>query len=341
VFCGNCTQANGKEKKLTLAFEPFRPLQHSLYKCGAQFHTKLLRDQLSESDTWGFIVIDGQGASFHTLSGSSSATLFKWDNVSLPKKHGRGGQSKQRFERIREQKRGWFLSKVTELALQHFIDPSTTLPNVAGLIVAGCADLKVELLDHLDQRLSKIVVCVIDVQYGGEAGFHQAIKLTEDKLSDMKFVREQKTVGRFFETIAQDGLYCIGVLDTMYALESGTVETVLVWDHLEHIRVELKSNVSGIKKVVFLLPDQQLEGGEWEVVCSDPLLDWMLDNYSNFGAALEFISDQSSVGNQFVRGFGGFGAFLRFEIPLPSQTEGDEDNLDAEPESDQEYEYEW
>jgi len=208
----------------------------------------MLRDQLAESDTWGFMIIDGQGASFHTLTGRDSNTLYKWDNVSLPKKHGRGGQSKQRFERIREQKRGWFISEVAEMALLHFIDSNTTLPNVAGLVVGGCADLKNELVEALDQRLAKIVACVVDVQYGGQAGFQQAIKLTEDRLSDMKFVREQKAVSKLFEYIAKDGKYCIGFQDTMYALEAGTVDSLLVWDKLEHMRSELKSTSTSAKK---------------------------------------------------------------------------------------------
>jgi len=282
---------------------------------------------------------DGQGTSFHTLTGRSSQTLYKWENVTLPKKHGRGGQSKQRFERIREQKRGWYLSKVAEMAVLHFINSSTNLPTVAGIVIGGCADLKQELVAHLDPRLSKIVVAVVDVQYGGDAGFNQAVKSSEEMLSDMKFVRERKAISRFFETIAQDRLYCIGVDDTMFALESGTVETLLVWDQLVHVRHELKSTVTGAKKMVYSLPDKIIEEacGEWELVSSEPLLDWILD-HRDFGAALEFVSDQSSVGNQFVTGFGGFGAFLRFEIPLPSQT--DEEHGEGS-DDEENYEYVW
>jgi len=291
----------------------------------------MLRDQLAESDTWGFIIIDGQGASFHSLTGRDYNTLYKWDNVSLPKKHGRGGQSKQRFERIREQKRGWFVSEVAEMALLHFINSSTTMPNVAGLVIGGCADLKHELAEALDQRLAKIVACVVDVQYGGQAGFQQAIKLTEDRLSDIKFVREQKAISKLFECIAKNGKYCIGFQDTMYALESGTVESLLVWDKLEHMRSELKSTTSTAKKVVYHVPDQQVMDttGEWELVSTEPLLDWILDHYKEFGAVIDFVSDQSSVGSQFAAGFGGMAGFLRFDIALPSQ----DDTLEEEPSS--------
>ena len=38
-----------------------------------------------------------------------------------------------------------------------------------------------------------------------------------------------------------------------------------------------------------------------------PLLDWFANNYTNFGATLEFVTDRSQEGNQFVKGFGGIG----------------------------------
>jgi len=225
------------------------------------------------------------------------------------------------------------------MALMHFIDPNTTLPNVVGFVVAGCADLKNELVEALDQRLAKIVACVVDVQYGGQPGFQQAIKLTEDRLADIKFVREQKAVSKLFEYIAKNGKYCIGFQDTMYALEAGTVETLLIWDQLPHMRTELKSNTTSAKKVVYHLPDQQVTeaNGEWDFASSEPILDWILDHYKEFGAAIEFVSDQSSVGNQFATGFGGVAGFLRFDIPLPSQSDDADEGKVEDDASDEEY----
>jgi len=148
-----------------------------------------------------------------------------------------------------------------------------------------------------------------------------------------------------FEYIAKNGKYSIGFQDTMYALESGTVETLLVWDQLPHMRTELKSNSTSAKKMVYHLPDQQVSeaSGEWEIASSEPLLDWMLDHYKDFGASVEFVSDRSSVGNQFATGFGGIAGFLRFDIPLPSQSEDvdeGEENADEEEDSS-DVEYTW
>lgn len=125
-----------------------------------------------------------------------------------------------RFARLREEKRHNYLRKVAELATQHFI--TNDRPNVQGLVLAGSANFKTELSqsDLFDQRLVPIILKIVDVSYGGENGFNQAISLAEDALSNVKFVHEKKLISKFFQEIALDtGMIVFGVEDTMKALE--------------------------------------------------------------------------------------------------------------------------
>ncbi len=43
--------------------------------------------------------------------------------------------------------------------------------------------------DMFDGRLAAIVLKVVDVSYGGENGFNQAIELAADTLSSVKFIQ--------------------------------------------------------------------------------------------------------------------------------------------------------
>ena len=63
------------------------------------------------TDRYGFIVMDGNGSLFGTLSGNTREVLHKF-TVDLPKKHGRGGQSALRFARLRMEKRHNYVRKV-------------------------------------------------------------------------------------------------------------------------------------------------------------------------------------------------------------------------------------
>ena len=104
IYCGEVITQEGKERKITIDFEPFKPIRTSLYLCDNKFHTEALTELLQDDSRFGFIVMDGNGCLFGTLSGNAREILTRFQ-VDLPKKHGRGGQSALRFARLREEKR--------------------------------------------------------------------------------------------------------------------------------------------------------------------------------------------------------------------------------------------
>ncbi len=323
VYCGTIVTDEGKEKKVNIDFEPFKPINTSLYLCDNKFHTEALTALLADDNRFGFIVMDGNGALFGTLQGNTRDVLHKF-TVDLPKKHGRGGQSALRFARLRMEKRHNYVRKVAETAVQLFI--SNDKPNISGLILAGSADFKTELSqsDMFDPRLQGKVIKLVDVSYGGENGFNQAIELAAESLANVKFIQEKKLIGRYFDQISQDtGKYCFGIDDTLRALEMGAVETLICWENLDVQRYVLKNHSTGEEKILHLSTEQEKDmthftdkesGVELELEENMPLLEWLANNYKSFGATLEIITDRSQEGSQFVRGFGGIGGMLRYKV---------------------------
>ncbi|GKZ50032.1 polypeptide release factor (eRF1) in translation termination [Aspergillus brasiliensis] len=334
VYCGEIITSEGKERKINIDFEPFKPINTSLYLCDNKFHTEALSELLESDQKFGFIVMDGNGALFGTLSGNTREILQKL-SVDLPKKHGRGGQSALRFARLREEKRHNYVRKIAELAVQNYITNDKV--NVAGLILAGSADFKNDLnqSDMFDQRLQAKVIKVVDVSYGGENGFNQAIELASETLSNVKFVQEKKLIGKYFEEISQDtGKVCYGIDDTLKALELGAAETLIVYENLDVTRHVLKSS-SGSDVVIHTTKSQEENrelfmdketGTEMEVSEQSSFLEWLAESYKDFGATLEFVSDKSSEGNQFVKGFGGIGAILRYKVNFEQLADYDDED---------------
>lgn len=323
IYCGTVITEDGKERKVNIDFEPFKPINTSLYLCDNKFHTEDLQELLMDDESFGFIVMDGNGCLYGTVQGSSREILHKF-SVDLPKKHGRGGQSALRFARLRLEKRHNYVRKVAELATQLFV-PDGQRPNVQGLVLAGSADFKTELMrsDLFDPRLAKIVLKMIDVSYGGEQGFNQAIESAADTLSNVKLMKEKKLLQSYMEEISMDtGKYCFMVEDTLKALDLGAVEDLIVWDNLEVNRYLLRNTTTGEEKVVHLNPQEEANdsnfrdenGTELETVEKEPLVEWFANNYKQFGCNLEFVTDRSSEGTQFVKGFGGIGGILRWKV---------------------------
>ena len=324
VFCGLATmdETNGKERLVIYDFEPLRPITSSFYRCDSSFHTEALRSFLVDegADPYGFIVIDGNGALFGLVQGSSREILYKF-SVSLPNKHGRGGQSAKRFERLRHEKRHNYMRKVAEHATHYFIADNNR-PSVKGLIMAGQADCKDELQRSglLDKRISSIVLKTIDISYGGERGFDQAIDQSMDTLGSVQLVQEKQVLERYFEEISQDrGQYCFSVRDTFLALDMGAVEDLILWEDLAFTRYTLQNKDSGEKTILYLSKAQEetelADMVNFDVVEKDDLVDWLCNNYKqNFGCNMTIVSDRSGLGTQFVRGFGGIGGTLRWQV---------------------------
>jgi len=209
------------------------------------------------------------------------------------------------------------------LAVQFFI--AADRPTVSHIILAGSADFKSELStsDLLDQRLQAIVIKVVDVAYGGESGFNQAIELSQDCLSNVKFIREKKVIDAFFEEIAQDsGKYVFGVEETIKSMEMGANKLLIVWENLEYNRYEFKNPTTGEENVMILSQEQEKDpkyfldattGAKLEFE-SLPLLEWLANNFKKFGTTLEIVTNKSQEGSQFVKGFGGIGGLLRYQV---------------------------
>ncbi|KAJ1660098.1 translation termination factor eRF1 [Dispira simplex] len=324
VYCGTIITDEGKEKRVSIDFAPFKPINTSLYLCDNKFHTEALTELLESDSKFGFIVMDGNGTLFGTVAGNTREIVHKL-SVELPKKHGRGGQSALRFARLREEKRHNYVRKVAELAVQFYITNDKV--NVTGLVLAGSADFKTELgqSDMFDQRLQAKIIKVVDVSYGGENGFNQAIELSAESLSNVKFVQEKKLIQHYFDEIAMDtGKICYGVEETLRGLDMGAIETLIVWENLDVTRYEFKNSESEVE-IKHLTKDQEKDreefkdkntGTEMELISSMPLLEWLAEKYKEFGANLEFITNRSSEGAQFVKGFGGIGGLLRYKVDI-------------------------
>ena len=129
------------------------------------------------------------------------------------------------------------------------------------------------------------------------------------------------------------------------------METLIVWENLDIVRYVLRnvtggaffilyhkrlySSASSTEVTVYADKEQEKDrskfldkstGLEMEQA-SEPqsLLEWFAEKYKEFGAALEFVTNRSQEGAQFVKGFGGIGGLLRYKVDFTQLTTVDDD----------------
>lgn len=195
-----------------------------------------------------------------------------------------------------------------------------------------CLGSSFQLLFSLPKYLSYSILFLCFFP-GGENGFSQAIELSAETLSNVKFVQEKRLLSSFFDQISQDtGKFCFGVRDTLTCLEMGAVETLIVWENLEITRYVLNNPATGDQEIKFLTKEEDTDGAHLQdkasgvildIVDKQPLLEWIANDYKKFGCALEFVTNRSQEGNQFCRGFGGIGGVLRYQVNTAEFEEDD------------------
>ena len=107
----------------------------------------------------------------------------------------------------------------------------------------------------------------------------------------------------------------------------GACETLIVFENLDIMRYQVRNNQTNEEKVLHLRPDQEndrsffvdpITGSDLEVLEKTTLLEWLAERYKDFGATLEFVTNKSQEGAQFVKGFGGIGGLLRYRVDFQS-----------------------
>lgn len=73
LYCGKVLNDEGKEIKLLVDFEPYKPINTSLYFCDSKFHVDEMGSLLETESPFGFIVMDGHGVLYATLQGNTKS----------------------------------------------------------------------------------------------------------------------------------------------------------------------------------------------------------------------------------------------------------------------------
>ncbi|XP_031402712.1 eukaryotic peptide chain release factor subunit 1-1-like [Punica granatum] len=338
---GTVLTEDGIEKNVNIDFEPFKPINASLFLRDSKFHTKALFELLSSDHKFGFIIMDGNGTTlFRTLSGNSPKVLHKFSVEDPSRKRDREGQSALPFAGLGLEKCNNYFRKTAELATQFFIDPSTGQPEVTGLFLLGAAGFKVGLSDicMFDPRLGAKILDIYRTRSGEEYAFDVAIRLSLETINIVNTIPERKLLGKYSEEIRQDPRRCVSEVDkTLEALEMGAIEILIVLDFLAIDRYpDLKNTSTGEVLVKYLnryeerdkdnLCDSATSGG---LVVQEKmsLVDWLANEHERFGRVLRFVIDTIGPGFLFGEAVRGIAGLLRYQLEVTTIESDDSDAL--------------
>ena len=317
LFSGAIDTGGGQTEMVTNVLEdPPEPIQSFRYHCDSNFLTEPLEEMLADKGLFGLIVLDRREANVGWLKGKRIEPVKSATSL-VPGKQRKGGQSAQRFARLRLEAIDKFYQEVAGMADELFVPRRH---EIDGILVGGPSPTKEEFLDgdYLHHELQESVLGKFDVSYTDESGLYDLVDAAQDVLADAEIMQDKSEMEDFFSELHGGELATYGFGPTRENLVMGSVDRLLLSE-------DLRQDV-----VTFECPDGQTEfvpvkrneepdpptcggGTEAEPTEREDLIEHLIAIAEDRGTAVKFISTDFEKGEQLKDAFGGVAGILRYE----------------------------
>ncbi|AFZ73187.1 peptide chain release factor aRF-1 [Natronobacterium gregoryi] len=320
LFSGAVDSGGGRTEMVTNVLEsPPQPIESFRYHCDSDFLTEPLEEMMADKGLYGLIVLDRRESNVGWLKGKRVEPVKSASSL-VPGKQRKGGQSAQRFARLRLEAIDNFYQEVAGMANDLFVPKRHELD---GILVGGPSPTKDEFLDgdYLHHELQDEVIGKFDVAYTDESGLDDLVDNAEDALADAEVMKDKKQMEEFFEELNAGDLATYGFEQTRQNLVMGSVDRLLISEDL--------------RKDVVVFDCGECGNTDYEVIdrrkstpahtCSDcdsaveatdedreDAIDHLIGIAEQRGTETKFISTDFEKGDQLYNAFGGFAGILRY-----------------------------
>ncbi|MGB9987144.1 peptide chain release factor aRF-1 [Salarchaeum japonicum] len=323
LFSGAVDSGGGQTKMVTEVLEnPPQPVESFRYHCDSEFLTEPLEHMLADKGLYGLIVLDRREANVGWLKGKRVVPVKSASSL-VPGKQRKGGQSAQRFARLRLEAIDNFYQEVAGMADDLFVPKRHELD---GILVGGPSPTKDEFLDgdYLHHELQDKVLGKFDVSYTDESGLSDLVDAGSEALSEAELMQDKDDMSEFFSELQGGGLATYGFEPTRQNLVMGSVDRLLLSEDLrkdvvvyecenEHEEYEVVDRREKTPSHDCTDCDETVaaEDGEREDV-----IDFLMEIADQRGTDTHFISTDFEKGEQLLTAFGGIAGLLRYDTGI-------------------------
>jgi len=318
LFSGAVDSGGGRTEMVTKVLEsPPQAVESFRYHCDSSFLTEPLEEMMADKGLFGLVVLDRREANVGWLRGKRVEPVKSASSL-VPGKQRKGGQSAQRFARLRLEAIDNFYQEVAEMANDLFVPERHELD---GVLVGGPSPTKDEFLDgdYLHHELQDQVLGKFDVAYTDESGLYDLVDAAQDVLADQEIMADKREMEEFFELLHTGEKATYGFGPTRENLVMGSVDRlllsedltddVLVYDcpegHEDHELIDRRREPDG--------HDCWTCGEACELAEREDVVEHLMTIAGQRGTETKFISTDFEKGEQLLDAFGGIAGILRYE----------------------------
>lgn len=320
IFSGAVDAQGDKTEMETIVLEnPPQPVESYIYHCDSDFETEPLKEMIRDKSLYGLVVLDRREANVGWLSGKRIQQVANATSL-VPGKQKKGGQSAQRFARLRREAIDKFYKEVAEMANEVFVPKKDELD---GVLVGGPSPTKDEFVDgdYLHHEIQDALVGKFDVSYTDESGLTELVDAAQETLSDLEVMKDKKLMSKFFDELRGGELAAYGEDNVRQNLQAGAVDTLLLSEDLRRKRASFVCPDCGATtEETFegeVYPPECPEcGAETETEEVEDVVDELVELAEQMSTDIAFISSDFEEGEQLRDAFGGVAGVLRYETGI-------------------------
>jgi peptide chain release factor subunit 1 len=195
------------------------------------------------------------------------------------------------------------------------MDDTLFASGIDRVVVGGPGPIKDIFLKAKPFNYQFKILGVIDIGYVDDYGIQELARKAVDLIAEETVIKTKKVYDKFMKEIVKSGLATYGIKEVIEVIENGRAETLLLSDKFAMKRAKLKCKSCGKTEEMIIQEGQKYScgcGGDFEVVEEVDLFDELFDKAEERGIGVEIISSETSEGAQFLKGFKGIGALLKY-----------------------------
>ncbi len=325
-FVGHKSIGSDQTTMVAFVIEPPLPFKTFLYRCDSVFYLEPLEEMLTEKEIYGLILIDRRECTIGILRGNR-IDLLKYMTSQVPGKHGRGGQSQRRFERLTEiAAHEWFV-KCGEKISEIFINEE----DIKGIFVGGPGPTKKYFIEekYLHYTIQDKIIETFDTGYTDEFGLRELVSKASDAMMDLEIAKEKSAMKNFLKEISktENNLAIYGEEQIRKALEMGAIDILLLSDDLRKYRIYLKCQNCNFFKEITINQESIEEftppkcpkcdtSSSMEIIDKKDIIDELSEKADKIGSKIFLISRNSEEGDSLYSAFDGIAGISRYPIEI-------------------------
>jgi peptide chain release factor subunit 1 len=323
-FVGHKSVGSDQTEMVAFVIEPPLPIQTFLYRCDSLFYIEPIEDMLAVKEVYGLILIDRRECTVGILRGNR-VEMLKYMTSQVPGKHGKGGQSQRRFERLTEIAAHEWFQKCGEKVSDIFKNEE----NIKGIFVGGPGPTKRYFIDeeYLHYEIQNKILEIFDTGYTDEFGLREMVSIASETMTQLEISREKQVMKRFLREITkgEKSLALYGEDEIRKALKIGAVDTLLLSENLRRYRLTLSCPTCNFHEYQ-TISEEEFEDyippkctkcqnpTSMEIVNNVDIIDELSELVESTGGKVVLISQTSEEGDSLYSAFNGIAAITRYPL---------------------------